>query len=1575
MPDSQVQILGRLNKFASGFASITNLESLVQAVASVIEDTIEFDYSGLYLFDHEENRLKLLYAKGFTDEEFNEADKTAMERQPGYVFRSGKTLNTGDLALEEDTIIVSSKPSFNIRSRLYVPVLTGEQVLGAFGIGCTKPNVYTEHHVYVLSFIANMAGAFYENIVNQNLLNLAYKQIETYSKIPDESPDPILRIDSDNTLIYANNASIKLRRFHKLKVGQAITSDFKKYISDYQSHKQSVDLEIADEESIYSFVCTPISDDNCVSLYGRDITQRKATEEALLNSLEKWKAIVSASPDGIGVAALDGTVTLISDKLARMHDIKIPEIPEYLGKSIFSFVAPESLELLHDNINKISLGLRSHSMSQYLAQRHDGSKFFIEVNSAILKNKNGIADSILFIERDITDRIETEQKLKMSEEYNRSLIAAIPDMIFVLNSKHEFIDFKSSDDKNLVMSKEFFIHKNIFQVLDKDVAEKLAHGLKEIENGKTHISFEYNMLVNGNRSTFECRLTATSNHNTIAIVRDISDRKKIETALAESEQNFRHFFESIHDLIFIADKQGNILYTNPIALKKLDYTLAELLHLKVPDLHPSHFREQASSIYKDMFEGKSDTCNLPLARKDGSTISVETKTWFGKWNNQDCIFGISKDQSVEQAALQKFNKMFENSPTLMAVTRLPSQEFIEVNKAFIEKTGYSKDYILGKTSNELKLFFIQNNQNQFAAEIIKNGNINNREVVIRKKDDSMLNGLFSGIVFENQGKNYFLIVITDITIQKQTETQLRNVTNRLTTLVSHLPVGILMETPDRKVRQVNRNFCNLFDIQTSPDNLIGVDCRESAEQTKDLFVEEDEFMQRIDQILAQKQMVLNDELYLKDGRVFQRDYVPVLNSQNQIESLWQYRDITERKEAEMALTNSSLLQKMLMDISSRYINIPLSEIETTINQSLEQLGRFVNADRSYIFEYHWDLKITKNTHEWCEEGIVPQINELQDVPIDMLTQWVEAHSVGKTMFVPDVFALEEGGGLREILEPQGIKSLIAIPMMAGDDCIGFVGFDSVKKHHIYTEKEESLLSVFSQMLVNIKQRAALENNLIIEKYNAEQANKAKSEFLANMSHEIRTPMNAILGFSESLYHKLETPEYKKMIKSVLYSGNLLLSLLNDILDLSKIEAGKLDISMQPVNLKELLREVMILFKSKADAKNIILSSIVEPGFPEVIVIDEIRLKQVIFNLIGNALKFTHKGYVGIHLYFKYHSDFNGELRLEVEDTGIGIPEDQYQVIFEAFRQQSGQSNRKYGGVGLGLAISKRLVEKMNGVIAVSSQVDKGSAFTVIFPDIKVSLDETRKSDLDFEADHILFDEATILVVDDVPANIETIGYYLADTPINMISAENGEEAWDMLQNINPSLILLDMRMPGMDGYELAQLIKSNPKTANIPVCAFTASVFSSDKIYKSGNFDNCLFKPVKRLELFNVLKNHLGYHLVEMNQAVSSTELLDLSELTAEEKQSMPIVKLELTQDFLPKWNTLKDSFVLFDIENFAQDLMQMANRHACKYITHYAEKLINDTESIDLESLSENMKKFPQLIHKMEQLINNHPQ
>ncbi len=425
--------------------------------------------------------------------------------------------------------------------------------------------------------------------------------------------------------------------------------------------------------------------------------------------------------------------------------------------------------------------------------------------------------------------------------------------------------------------------------------------------------------------------------------------------------------------------------------------------------------------------------------------------------------------------------------------------------------------------------------------------------------------------------------------------------------------------------------------------------------------------------------------------------------------------ILDRNRAEDQLHHQSHLQKILMKIASTYINVPLGDMEDTIRRSLVELAAFTRADRVYIFEYDWDRQFSRNTHEWCAEGIPPQIDQLQRVPFELMMPLIEVHKTGKPLDIPDVSTLPDGSFLRDHLMVQDIKSLITLPLMKGKKCIGFVGFDSVSEHYRYTEKEKTLLKLFAEMLVNMKKRFELENQLVIEKEKAQAANKTKSEFLANMSHELRTPLNGIIGFTDLLEATPMNNIQKMYLENVSISANVLMGIINDILDFSRIEAGRMELQPVRTDVVDLVEQTMSIMEYQAAKKGLRIFYEIQPDFPRFAEVDPVRLKQVLMNLLNNAVKFTEEGEVELTAGFEAIDSKNGKLFFHIRDTGIGITEEQRSKLFQAFSQVDSSISRRFGGTGLGLIISSQLVEQMGGSLGMESTFGVGSTFFFWIP--------------------------------------------------------------------------------------------------------------------------------------------------------------------------------------------------------------------------------------------------------------------
>ncbi len=491
---------------------------------------------------------------------------------------------------------------------------------------------------------------------------------------------------------------------------------------------------------------------------------------------------------------------------------------------------------------------------------------------------------------------------------------------------------------------------------------------------------------------------------------------------------------------------------------------------------------------------------------------------------------------------------------------------------------------------------------------------------------------------------------------------------------------------------------------------------------------------------------------------------------------------------------------------------------------------------------------------------------------------------------------------------------------------------------------------------------------------AEDSNRAKSMFVANMSHEIRTPMNAILGYADILDSALTNKEHKEYLASIKTSSKTLLTIINDILDLSKIEAGKIELHFDVINTESFFSQFQRIFAPKLEEKKLLYKVDIAPSTPAGLYIDEVRLLQIISNLISNAIKFTNAGHVLLKVYPEslkivedtpQKSGTFADLVIEVKDSGIGIPHHLQRSIFEEFVQAE---DRQTQGTGLGLAITKRLVDLMHGSISLTSSSDQGSTFKIVLPEVVCfenfhhALPEDKVN-----PEFIEFEKATILVVDDFEINRNYLHDALKDTNISVVMASNGHQALIKVKKEKPQLIITDIRMPVMDGFELLKKIREDATLCHIPVIAYTASAMTeSTKRIVNSDFAGMLVKPVLLRELYVELCKHLPY---------KSTMPETVDQHSVNEYVEERIVRLEelietLDNDFTTRCDAFKKRQPIAEIKDFGHDLKNLGQLHHANNLIHYGDEMIRSAENFDIERILVFINRFPELVNKLKVLL-----
>jgi PAS domain S-box-containing protein len=738
----------------------------------------------------------------------------------------------------------------------------------------------------------------------------------------------------------------------------------------------------------------------------------------------------------------------------------------------------------------------------------------------------------------------------------------------------------------------------------------------------------------------------------------------------------------------------------------------------------------------------------------------------------------------------------------------------------------------------------------------------------------------------------------------------------LRTLINNLPDTIYVKDTEGRKLIANKADLKAMNVN-SESEIIG-------KTDLDIFRNEDGMRGYAEDlsVLQTGNSILNDEtLFYSEGKPNWRitSKIPLFDENNRITGLVGVgHDITVHKEIEHALKLSEQRYKELTNM------LPIGIYETDLNGILtygnetafEWFGYKAseNSEKKHISQFicENDRKRAKENFEYIISSGNVSSNEYE--------------------------AIKKDGNVFPAL-------ITSCAILRDGEPIGVRGIISDISEHKHAEK------------------------LRIDKELAEAANHAKSEFLSHMSHEIRTPMNAIIGFSELLAATLTNEKQKSQIQSILHSGRNLLLIINDILDLSKIEAGKLKLQPGPVNLQNIINEIETIFISKIKEKKLSFSVEKRNELPLTLLLDEVRTRQILFNIIGNAVKFTHKGHIKLIIKYSGYSEDKNKLNLilSIKDTGIGIPSEQLDSIFEPFNQQIGQSTKKYGGTGLGLTITKRLVEMMGGKISVSSKLGKGSIFTIHIPDVEICKQKIYPiTEYSFDPKSIKFENAKILICDDNQVNRKLIIDSLEYSPFTFIEVENGTEAVKKAIQSSPDLIIMDILLPEISADEAAQEIKKHKTTKNIPIIAI--SVNKNVTGYKKLFFNEILYKPLQLTDLYASLKKYIKYNSENRN---SSFDNQKNKHYNSYDKKKLPELITKLTNELLPMYNEVVQEKMIDKTEEFGRTLANLGQEFSNDVIYEYGNSIVTCADNFDIEKLSEILDQFPALIGSTKKLIN----
>jgi PAS domain S-box-containing protein len=1252
-----------------------------------------------------------------------------------------------------------------------------------------------------------------------------------------------------------------------------------------------------------------------------DISERKKTE---LN-LKRWADIFENLAFGFVIGEPGNhRLRLMNPAFARMHGYSSEELT---GVPIADVFAPECRSDLPENIRLVHT--KGHHVWESYHIRKDGTTFPVLIDGVAVKDNEGkILYRIISIQ-DITERKKTEEDLKKSEHILRLFVEHSPasiamfdrEMRYIVYSRRYLTDYHLPEEDIKGRS-----HYDVFPEMDeprKEIHRRCLQGevIKCDEDPFPRANGTLDYVRYELRPWYE---SDNSIGGLIFFSELITERKESEKALRTSEEKYRELTESFDSVIVTVDIDGFFHFANKAAANAFNITTELMAGKNMNELFaPEECEKQMNNIRK-VISSQSGIIN-----ENQHNILGENRWFRTSVQPLRDLSGAPQMVMINSIDITDRKRVEERLKMVLETTSDgfwiidSSQQFIEVNESYCKMSGYTRDELLTMHISDLEALEVSEGTSQGIQKIIVEGR-SLFETRHRRKDGSIFDAEVSINVLKSE-QTLMICFCRDITERKKAEEKIRESEKRFSTIFEDSPVSIaISRLKDSKIIHVNAAITSFLGY--SYTEMMGRTTTElgiwAISSDRKYFVKS----------LSSNQGVEDMEttLRLKSGEKRQvMVWGELIELSGEPCMMVEVIDITERKRAEKKLrereaelNNAQILAKMAS------WRIDLSNYQLSVSENYKRLIGLEDKTLDITYDYfisrvHPDDVNIMNVENYQLTPDSPPFNaDFRILMPDGSVKWFQNLMIGEF----------------------DNNSLVALKG---------TNIDITDKKN----REQEILEL----------NANLEQKVIERTAQLEAANKAKSEFLANMSHEIRTPMNAILGYTELLGPLATGRLQQEYLKSIKSSGKGLLTLINDILDLSKIEAGKLEIFYDYVDTDSFFTDFKKIFALKVQEKKLDFDIEIASGTPKCLYIDETRVRQIIFNLLGNAIKFTSQGSVCLNVYtdnpqkvnLKDKTELYIDLYIEITDTGSGISKDQLEEIFKPFVQEA--DKRTAGGTGLGLPISSRLADLMNGKIEVESDLGKGSRFRVKLPEIQYlhSCHQVQTS-VETDINRITFEEAAILIIDDIEHNRKYLIDALRDTSFKLHQAVNGDEGIKTARRILPDLIITDIRMPGLNGFEVLNILKGDDLTRHIPVIAYSASVMKEQKLkILNSEFSGLLIKPVQLSELYSELMKILPYKIkdpvLKKTDHASLASINNIEELihALENDYSSSIEKFRVRQP-------------MNEVREFGEDMIKLGTKHNAASIIKYGNDLVDSVSGFSISSIVKLINSYPSIIEEL---------
>jgi two-component system sensor histidine kinase EvgS len=1274
--------------------------------------------------------------------------------------------------------------------------------------------------------------------------------------------------------------------------------------------------------------------------FTQDITEHKLIQERLRLSEQKLKAMFDSSNDAYVLIGLRHEL-LAFNKTANDATKQIFRGALVMGGDVESMLRPMFQEGFRRGFARALSGETVKVERSYIpAGTQD--LLWLEATYIPVRGDDGEMFGVSLVVSDITARKEAEQQLFLSERKLKAFFNSSSDMYVLVSKTHQVIAFNTAAAQGAqAIGKAMSIGSDVREdfVLPEQASNFEEHFANALAGRSFvgEIPFPFGFRRQNTWISLKYQPVYDEREDIVAVaitISDITARKVAEQERVLSERKLKALFNSSTDLYFLLGLRREILAVNTRAITRVREVLGkevvlgqDILQYFLPDTE-EHFKLN----FLKALHGEYVEYELSTVLPDGQTVWSLLR-YLPVYDERERLFGVSyniTNITERKRAEERIRTSEEQLRGVVmnisgAVYRCASDaDFtcLYVSENFEEFSGYTPAEFTQNSQRSLASIIHpydkERVQNEMRSGLDDSDSYECEYRIITKYGSTRW--VFDrgrGIYGDDGHLKYLDGVMIDINTRKQAEERLRDSEQFLNAILNAIPNPIFVK--DRAHHWVLLNDANVRLIGAPREELLG-------KTDYDFFPKEQA-----------------DVFWAGDERAFEDGHTV---SEEDINSGGETRTIITQKTVSRTAHGSQYLVGVITDITAR------KRVEEEIRQ-----GRMLLEQAQIIAKIsNWEY--------------VPSIDRLYFNATAQRMMGLEPDgekmlAVSAREFVRSFVHRED----RQQLSATFLSAVEAAHEHKLFECeYRFIKPDGAV-HNLYLRIRVQGDGILYGVTQDITERKEFEEALIRAKNEAESANRLKSEFLANMSHEIRTPMNAILGFAELLRSQSLGAKNASFVSGIINAGRSLLGLINDILDLSRIEAGQMELEFEPVDVRFLCSDVEAIFTVRAQDAGLSFSTHISDLLPQSLLLDEVRLRQSLHNIISNAIKFTEHGAVRLRVEVHTPEIFSIDeetigLVFTVEDTGIGIPPEQHEYIFAPFTQQEGDSTRRFGGTGLGLSITRRLVEMMGGFMRLESEVGKGSAFSIVLPHVAIADATLPAAQSESSLQSIAFESATILIADDMEVNRAIIrGFLEPYSNLTVLEAIDGEEAVYMARRFQPALILMDMQMPVMNGLEAIERLRADAELAHIPVITVSASVMPEELELVQSKSDGYLTKPVSKRRLVELLAEHLPQHTPQAASTQRQHEANAEESIHDIRPECPPELVTLLETTAMQQWMSITRTMSNLDIEAFATMLAHLAEQHDATALHRYATTLYSYSSGFKIMDMNRLFYHFPALV------------